>query len=438
MDMGDILKRYKNLDFESRLKINLAVLQLRAKGYGSRKIVKILRDTFKIQIGRTTVRNIINCKTLISRVPEDVLKDAIRHSGGVKRRYSDLDKEERLKLKGDFDQLCSLGCGPYIAAKILELKYCVQLTKGLISGWYYLGNLPQGKCPTKLAPPTKELAIIAAVSISDGSLEDLKTTNRKCLKLQMKDAEPVELFAEQLAKLANRLSYRVSRQKSNQCFETKTYRKDLINYLQNEDHIIKLLRLYPSDSLKMLFEADGGVSGSISLKHSNKRICFQASVYLTNTKKWLLDEVSKLLDEMGIKNKVRLNVEAGTVSEIRGRDVITKKDCYILLITEKESIIRYSEKISFISKVKQERLSDVIHILERYGTTREAAIEWIRLYEPRRVGKQKWTKREQPLTREEAISALTKLFAERTKKSKNDHESSPPLKPSTHFSFPHF
>jgi len=282
-----------------------------------------------------------------------------------------------------------MGCGPYVAAKILELKYCVELTTGLISGWYYLGNLPQGKRSTKLTPPTKELAIIAATRISDGSLEALKKIGRKRLRLQMKDIEPVVHFTEQLIRITDRLGYTIGYNEYNQTFEVKTYRRDLIDYLQNENNIIRLLKLYPEGSLRMLFEADGGVNGSVSAMYSKKRVRFQPFVYLTNSKKWLLDEVSYLLDKIGIKSRVRLNVKAGTVHRIRGREVVTKKDCYILSITRKDSIVRYSEKIGFISKRKQGKLADVVDILKKYGSTMEAAVEWIRRYEHHRRGKER-------------------------------------------------
>ena len=211
------------------------------------------------------------------------------------------------------------------------------------------------------------------------------------------------------------MGYTISCNKYNQTFEVKTYRKDLVDYLQNEDNIIKLSELYPEDSLKMLFEADGGVSGSISTRRTKRKIRFQPFVYLTSTKKWLLDRVSELLGKIGIKSRVRLNVKAGTIHRIRGGEAVTKKDCYILSITEKDSIVRYSEKICFISKRKREKLIDVVDILKKYGCTLEAAIEWVRRYEYHRRGKERWIKRESILTYEEAISELSKLLRERQK-----------------------
>ena len=414
--MENGLKGYESLDFKEKLRVNLIIRRLKKKGYGSKKIVKVLRDEHKIQIGRTTVRNIINQKTSISRIPEEFLEDALKSCTSFKREYKNLNREERQKLRENFDRLCSMGCGPYIAARILELKHCVKLTTGLISGWYYRGSLPQGKHSTKLTPPTKELAIIAATRISDGSLENLKKISRKRFRLQMKDIEPVEHFTEQLIRITDRLGYTISYNEYNQTFEVKTYRRDLIDYIQDEDNIIKLLKLYPEDSLKMLFEADGGVSGSISTTHSKKRIRFQPFVYLTSSKKWLLNEVSDLLNEIGIKSRVRLNVKAGTIHRIRGREVVTKKDCYVLSITEKDSIVRYSEKIGFISKRKQEKLVDVVDILKKYGSTLEAAVEWVRRYKYYRRGKERWIKRELVLTYKEAISELSKLLRERPKK----------------------
>lgn len=65
----------------------------------------------------------------------------------------------------------------------------------------------------------------------------------------------------------------------------------------------------------------------------------------------------------------------------------------------------------------------MIEIYQKYGNGREAVIEWIRKYAYRKNGRERWIRREQPLTREESELEL-QAYIKLRKLQKNPHPSS--------------
>jgi len=170
----------------------------------------------------------------------------------------------------------------------------------------------------------------------------------------------------------------------------------------------------------MFFEAEGSPIGTIvkqsrQIGSSRTTLIFAASISASNNNIKLLKEIQNELRNFGIRSSIRMKSKAGEIRIIRGREVRFNKPCYELAITCKDSITRYGEEIGFISKRKREKLDDIIDILEKYGRSKEGAVEWIRRYEYRRRGRERWIKRESPLTYEEAISELMRLVRERLK-----------------------
>ena len=244
----------------------------------------------------------------------------------------------------------------------------------------------------------------------------------------MKDREPVDLILKCLEKITG------FRYKYQYCLSVNTYyiasaRRALCEYLRNEDNILNLLRRFPREFIRMFFDAEGGPVGIIAIrsyKVGKPRITafFNATINVYNNNVKLLEEIRDKLRNLGIRSSIRMKSKAGEINIIRGRKVSYNKPFYQLMITHKDSIIRYGEEIGFISKRKREKLDDIIDILEKYGKTEEGAVEWIRRYEYIRRGAERWIKRKAPLSREEAVSELTRLLKERMK---NEDGVKPPL-----------
>ena len=59
-------------------------------------------------------------------------------------------------------------------------------------------------------------------------------------------------------------------------------------------------------------------------------------------------------------------------------------------------------------------MEDVSNILERFGLTEDAAVEWIRMYRYERgKGRERWFKRDRPLSRKEALKEYKKFLSSR-------------------------
>ncbi|MEM3922299.1 MAG: hypothetical protein QXG25_05410 [Nitrososphaerota archaeon] len=126
-----------------------------------------------------------------------------------------------------------------------------------------------------------------------------------------------------------------------------------------------------------------------------------------NTNLQLLQVISGELARLGISSKISLAHKAGRVSISRSRGIIiTRKDCYSLRISRAESIKRYAAEIGFISERKRGKLADIIEIYEAYGCGMDAAIEWMRRYEYRLCGRERWMRRDQQISREQAEAEL--------------------------------
>jgi len=129
--------------------------------------------------------------------------------------------------------------------------------------------------------------------------------------------------------------------------------------------------MFPSEFLKGFFDGDGGVNIGVSTKQ------FIVFIHCANTDSELIDFVEKLLKRMGISpHKYRVQRKS--------------KDIHTIYITSKQDIEKFTYKIGFNIKRKQEKLEDALKILKSYGTGKRAIEEWMKLYFKR---KGRWIKK---------------------------------------------
>ena len=413
------MKSYHGLDIATKVKIYKFAMELRRRGLGATRIRKIIQEKFGILIGEATIktwsyRGVAPVKGAVRKI----LIDGIDLKLDDVKSYEELSLEERMKLYEEAVRLASMGYKPSSIATALKLKHGVKISRWAVYDWICRNRRPRR---TNMRPPVnlmsgRELAVIAANSISDGSV----TKERKPrFSTQMKDREPVELIIDCLEKVTG-FRYKYQYCPSAGAYYVASARGILCEYLRNEDNLLRLLRRFPREFVRMFFEAEGGPAGFIAIrsyKVGRPRITafFNAVISVYNTNIRLLEEIQDKLRNFRIRSSISMKAKAGEINIIDGREVSYSKPCYRLMITHKDSIIRYGEEIGFISMRKQEKLNDIINILEKHGKTKEGAMEWIRRYEYRRGGRERWVKRESPLSREEAISELTRLLRERLK-----------------------
>jgi len=408
------MKKYRYLDLATKLKIYNHAMELRRQGLGCKRVAKIIQEIYGVPISPHGINKWFNHgKTPLRGATKEILHELAPKPINQLKRYEELTLEERLKLHEEALKLHSMGYRPYSIATALKLKYGVQVGVGAVTGWIH-GYLPRGRMKTNLTP-SPQLAIIAANSISDGTVSE---GIRPRYATQMKDPEPVKLVVECLKEVATRDEYQLNHLPSKDTYFTATYRQALLDYLKNRNNILMLLREYPKDFIRMFAECDGGPSVAIVTRKRKDFTMvgyFTAIIVIINTDNQLLGEIQEELKRLQIHSRIKPMNRGGRKTMIRGREVIFKKDVYRLEICQKNSIIRYGEEIGFISKRKQEKLNDIVNILKKCGESVEGAIEWIRRYEYHRRGKERWIKRESLLTREEAISELSRLLRERQK-----------------------
>jgi len=406
------MKKYRDLDLATRLRIYNHAMELRRQGLGCKRVTKIIQEIHGVSISPRNVNDWFNHrKTPLRGAAKEILcgSTALKPINQL-TKYEELNLEERLKLHEEALKLHFMGYGARSIATVLRLKYSVEVGVGAIVGWIR-GYLPRGRIKTNLTP-SPQLATIVANSISDGTVSE---GTRPRFATQMKDLEPIELVRECLKEIAGR-DYQRSYLPSRNVYFTSAYRKDLLEYLKNIN-VLDLLQKYPKDFIKMFFEAEGGPSATVIRKEKGSKMTgfFNAIVFAVNSSQELLKAIQEGLKiTYKIQSHIRLVTKAGTLREIHGKKVVSKKDCYRLEICSKNSIIRYAE-IGFISKRRQEKLDDIIDILKTYGKTEEGAIEWVRRYKYCEEGREKWIRRQTLLSHEEAISELSRLLRERQK-----------------------
>jgi intein-encoded DNA endonuclease-like protein len=412
------MKKYHNLDLITKLRIYNYVIELRRRSrIGAVTIKRILQEKLGVSIATATVDAWINHGATPIRGPtRNILIDDINLDLINIRKYQELSLEERLKLYEEALVLNSMGFKPSSITTVLKLKHGVEINKGTVGAWIYNNSRPRQaniRPPINLTPSV-ELAIIAAASVSDGSVTK---EEKPRFSVQMKDHEPIELIIDCLEKVTG-YRYKDYYSSSTGAYIVQSGRRALCEYLANESNILDLLHRFLTEFLRMFFEAEGGPVGTI-VKKSRKadltRIIFHASIAVSNSNIRILEEARKELLHLGIRSSIRLKARAGETKTIRGQEIRYKKPCYEVIITSNDSIKRYSEKIGFISRRKREKLDDIINILEKYGKTEEGAIEWVRRYRYCEGGRERWIRRQTLLSREEAISELSRLLRERRK-----------------------
>lgn len=419
----DISKKYRQLDPRRKIEVYAYALILRKK-FGYKRIKTFIEKKFDIKIGLTTIRNWfskrmatpLNLGPIIMDIIE-MNKSNIKNNGALRenieyKKFYELDPDERLNIYNEALKLCTEGYGPYLVRKALELKYNVDIPRGAIAGWVYRGNFPQGRKQTNLtvSPP---LSTVASISVSDGGISNGR---RKKLKVEMKDKRPIEVFIENMKKITGRLDYRIGYNSKKGTFYTQVYRADLINFFNSEENIITLLQSYPKEFISSYFDCEGCPCGYITLDNKSGKLRFEGIIVVTNTNERILDVFREELRKMGIHSSKRLLIKRGRKSIIRGREIVSKKDCYALLIFRKDAINKFHREIGFISQRKQEKLNDIVRILNKFQTKERRAIEWIRLYEYRGRGREKWVKRKNPISLKKA-----KKIAEEIKRKKTPH-----------------
>jgi len=163
--------------------------------------------------------------------------------------------------------------------------------------------------------------------------------------LHAKDEKFVHTFAFHLSKLLNR-NYTVWKEKRG------LYRVDCSSKLlydlkeANINKVEEIAKEEPEAFLKGIFDSDG--CGSVFTRKFPNKAYHYPIVSFTNTRKELVELVTKLLRSIGISAKIYLKRCRGNPCFDRWKSTT---DQYQLIITKRDDVLRYMKKIGFRKRV---------------------------------------------------------------------------------------
>lgn len=192
--------------------------------------------------------------------------------------------------------------------------------------------------------PTRELSYLVGAVWGDGTLGGGKGGRWK-ISLFVKDKDFAEKFNECLLKVLGKkypLYYCCGRWGVEAC------NKELNFFLGNKDRCREIVEKFPSDFLRGLFDAEGGVSRN------------EYCVSLTNTDLKLLEYARELLRRRSIRTSIRLSHPAGYASFGEGKKIVSRKNVYQLRVRNRNSVLEFSKQVGFSIGRKKERLVGLV------------------------------------------------------------------------------
>ncbi len=315
----------------------------------------------------------------------------------------------RVELYYFVRELHDRGMGYREIQRIVERERGIRISRSHISYWIRGLHTPLNE-PYNHIDTSKEgeLAWIAGMFVGDGSVK----INRKghFLVLKVKDRELAEAAANKLAVVLGKGErYAVNRMGDGRYY-VQVQSRELVDHLRAWENILSHLERSPREFIQAFFDCEGGPIGHVSASGR-----FFARIDVGNTNRELLEVVSSKLSDIGISSTVSKHYPKGKVFVARKGRSVARKDCYLLRIYRRESTVKYSKEIGFVTSRKQRKLEDIADILTKFGSGRKAAVEWIRRYEHRRgMGRQRWFRRKKFLEWEDAIEEYEKFLARRS------------------------
>ncbi len=293
--------------------------------------------------------------------------------------------------------------------RIVEKEYDVRISRSHISYWIRGLHTPLNE-PYNHVDTSKEseLAWIAGMFVGDGSVK----INRKghFLVLKVKDRELAEAAANKLAIVLGRERRYAINRMGDRRYYVQVQSRELVDHLEVWENILSHLERSPREFIQAFFDCEGGPTGCIGAYGA-----FFARIDVGNTNRELLEAVSSKLSDMGISSTVSMHYPRGKAFVTRKGRSVARSDCYLLRIYRRESIVKYSREIGFVTPRKQRKLRDIADILTEFGSGWEAAVEWIRRYEYKRgMGRQRWFRRKKFLDWDEALEEYQRFLARKS------------------------
>jgi len=260
----------------------------------------------------------------------------------IKVRYLPLEK--RLELYEKAMELKQQG------KNCVEIARILNISPSTVRSWFkghkpmdwgkYKHNLKVRHTPREPnLQPTPELSYLLGAYWSDGWLGE--PDKRYEIGLAAKDREFVVEFERCLRFVLGRdRPYKIREKKG--LYIVEGYSLKLQEFLLNPIKHVDIVKAYPREFLRGLFDGDGGVYAG------NKKGTSYPLVFFTTTDPVVLELAKIALDILGIEYKVYLSNKR------------CKRLVYDLRIQKKDSILKFYREVGFTIKRKQETLEEAV------------------------------------------------------------------------------
>lgn len=198
--------------------------------------------------------------------------------------------------------------------------------------------------PIEVSP---ELCYLIGAALGDGNICHYQ--GNYCLRISVRDIDFIKEVNKNVYRILGH-PYKVQVRDVNRCpfFTVAIYSKELYRLLSSDfNELGKIVAAYPSNFLRGVFDAEGGVFSS------QKKERFYKTIHLSNTSLTLVKLIHNFLDQLGIHSTLTSFKEKPKI--IKGLKLLSyPKRCYKLRIYEKESIMKFYKKIGFSIQRKQQ------------------------------------------------------------------------------------
>jgi len=276
----------------------------------------------------------------------------------MKRKYRGL--RERLLLYEEVLRLRRRGLGYKRISKTLEGAYGIRLNPGMICNWIRGRHNPLGKCNKLVQSP--ELAYVVGGWLGDGTLALDQRNCKHYIILRVKDFDFAVEWGKCLATAFGvKKKYRPIWDKVNRRWTVKA--SSVLLYVtlsrarKNPWVTLQYLERYPSEGLQGLFDAEGNVDSAFY------------HVRLRNADMQLLKLARHLLWMLGIDSKIYTWKQQPYIRDPKSQKIYQRKRniAYCLVISRRENIVKFAEKVGFRIKRKQKALESLLRRYKVYA-----------------------------------------------------------------------
>lgn len=228
------------------------------------------------------------------------------------------------------------------------------IPEGTVNSWLYMGKNPTNKLNSFDSTPSPELSYVVGAVLGDGCLF---YSRGYWIQLVVKDREFVDYFSQCLAKLLKRkeaypLFERNDNNGQSKMYGVRVASKLFWSWLKEWEVHKNVIESNPESFLRGLYDSEGSICKYREKEH--------LAIILANTKRELLELAKNLLKKLGIDSRIY------AINDRRKNHKI----CYRLVITSKDNLLLFYDKVGFTIKRKQQRLENLartIRELRAYG-----------------------------------------------------------------------